>query len=119
MDLVWAQYASRTIAIALSKESNTLIVLLSKTPNIQQNYEMFKETVWPYLWKKKRNLSEFFQMLKMVGQVFELAIINTLKNKTNFIKRIQVYMKIMTQWIDYIQGQKYLKSSGNLKVIVQ
>lgn len=69
--------------------------------------------------KKKRNLSEFFQMLKMVGQVFELAIINMLKNKTNFIKRIQVYMKIMTQWIDYIQGQKYLKSSGNLKVIVQ
>lgn len=47
--------------------------------------------------KKKRNLSEFFQMLKMVGQVFELAIINMLKNKTNFIKRIQVYMKIMTQ----------------------
>lgn len=71
------------------------------------------------LMKKKRNLSEFFQMLKMVGQVFELAIINMLKNKTNFIKRIQVYMKIMTQWIDYIQGQKYLKSSGNLKVIVQ
>lgn len=26
-------------------------------------------------------------------------------------------MKIMTQWIDYIQGQKYLKSSGNCESV--
>ena len=31
--------------------------------------------------KKDRNLSELFQMLKIVGQVFELTIINMLKIK--------------------------------------
>ena len=63
--------------------------------------------------KNYRNLPDIFQMLKIVGQVFELAIINMLKDKVNFIKTIKVYMKIMTQWIDYIQGQKYLKSTRN------
>ena len=47
--------------------------------------------------KNYRNLTYIFQMFKIVGQVFELAIINMLKDKINFIKRIKVYMKIMTQ----------------------